>query len=149
MGLLTVEGLVAGYSSADRVLKGVALDVDPGEVVCIIGPNGAGKSTLLKAIAGLLRPSEGSIRLRDRDLVGRPARDVARDGIAFVPQEMNVFPTMSIRENLEMGGYVAPQRTRERIDVAFERFPMLAERRRTQARTLSGGQGRSWRWPWR
>ena len=140
MGLLTVEGLVAGYSSADRILKGVELSVDPGEVVCIIGPNGAGKSTLLKAIAGLLQPSEGSIRLRENDLTGRPAREVAREGIAFVPQEMNVFPTMSIRENLEIGGYVAPQQTRERIDAAFTRFPMLAERRRSAARTLSGGQ---------
>ena len=140
MGLLTVEGVVAGYSSADRILKGVGLSVDPGEVVCIIGPNGAGKSTLLKAIAGLLQPSEGTIRLRDRDLAGRPAREVAREGIAFVPQEMNVFPTMSIRENLEIGGYVAPDRTRERIAAAFERFPLLAERRRTAARTLSGGQ---------
>ena len=140
MGLLSVDGLVAGYSSADRILKGVGLSVDPGEVVCIIGPNGAGKSTLLKAIAGLLQPSEGSIRLRDQDLTGRPARDVAREGIAFVPQEMNVFPTMSIRENLEIGGYVAPDRTRERIDAAFARFPILAERRRSAARTLSGGQ---------
>ena len=140
MGLLTVDGLVAGYSSADRILKGVGISVDPGEVVCIIGPNGAGKSTLLKAIAGLLQPSEGSIRLREQDLTGRPARDVAREGIAFVPQEMNVFPTMSIRENLEIGGYVAPDRTRERIDAAFARFPILAERRRSAARTLSGGQ---------
>ncbi len=140
MGLLTVDGLVAGYSSADRILKGVGLDVDPGEVVCIIGPNGAGKSTLLKAIAGLLQPSEGSIRLRDQDLAGRPAREVAREGIAFVPQEMNVFPTMSIRENLEIGGYVAPDKTSERIAAAFDRFPMLAERRRSAARTLSGGQ---------
>ncbi len=140
MGLLTVDSLVAGYSSADRILKGVELSVDPGEVVCIIGPNGAGKSTLLKAIAGLLTPSEGAIRLRDRELTGWPARDVARAGIAFVPQEMNVFPTMSVRENLEIGGYVAPLRTRERIEAAFERFPMLAERRRSAARTLSGGQ---------
>ncbi len=140
MGLLSVDGLVAGYSSADRILKGVGISVDPGEVVCIIGPNGAGKSTLLKAIAGLLQPSEGSIHLREQDLTGRPARDVAREGIAFVPQEMNVFPTMSIRENLEIGGYVAPDRTRERIDAAFARFPILAERRRSAARTLSGGQ---------
>ncbi len=140
MGLLTVDALVAGYSSADRILKGVGLSVDPGEVVCIIGPNGAGKSTLLKAIAGLLHPSEGTIRLRDRDLAGRPAREVAREGIAFVPQEMNVFPTLSIRENLEIGGYVAPDKTAERIAAAFQRFPMLAERRRAAARTLSGGQ---------
>ena len=140
MGLLKVEALVAGYSSADRILKGVGLEIDAGEMVCIIGPNGAGKSTLLKAIAGLLRPSEGRVRLGDRDLTGRPAREVAREGIAFVPQEQNVFPTLSIRENLEIGGYVAPDKTRERIAAAFERFPMLAERRRSAARTLSGGQ---------
>ncbi|MEZ5667186.1 MAG: ABC transporter ATP-binding protein [Alphaproteobacteria bacterium] len=140
MGLLTVSGLVAGYSSADMILKGVDLEVDAGEIVCIIGPNGAGKSTLLKAIAGLLRVGSGAVRLGERAITGLAAREVARAGVAFVPQEANVFPTLSIRENLEIGGYVEPARTRARIEAAFARFPLLAERRRAAARTLSGGQ---------
>ena len=140
MGLLTVRDLVAGYSAADEILKGVELDVGEGEVVAIIGPNGAGKSTLLKAIAGILKPSRGTILLKDTAIQGRAPRDISRLGIAFVPQEQNVFPTMTVRENLEMGGYVEPKKARERIDGIFARFPILAEKRRQMARTLSGGQ---------
>ena len=131
---------MAGYSSADMILKGVSLEVAAGEIVCIIGPNGAGKSTLLKAIAGLLRVSSGTVSLGTESIAGMAARDIARSGIAFVPQEMNVFPSMSIRENLEIGGYVDRANTNRRIDDAFSRFPLLAERRRSAARTLSGGQ---------
>ena len=138
--LLSVRGVVAGYSSADMILKGVDLDLLPGEVVAIIGPNGAGKSTLLKAIAGLVRPSAGTILLHGAPIQGRPAREICAAGLAFVPQEANIFPTMSVRENLEMGGYVQPRRANARIAALFERFPMLAEKRRQAARTLSGGQ---------
>jgi branched-chain amino acid transport system ATP-binding protein/neutral amino acid transport system ATP-binding protein len=140
MGLLTATGVVAGYTAADEILKGVDLEVDPGEIVSIIGPNGAGKSTLLKAIAGILKPSRGSITLNGTAIHGRQARDIARLGLAFVPQEHNVFGTLSVRENLEMGGYVEPSRTAERIERIFARFPILAEKRRQMARTLSGGQ---------
>ena len=135
-----MRGVVAGYSSADMILKGVDLDLLPGEVVAIIGPNGAGKSTLLKAIAGLVRPSAGTILLHGAPIQGRPAREICAAGLAFVPQEANIFPTMSVRENLEMGGYVQPRRANARIAALFERFPMLAEKRRQAARTLSGGQ---------
>ena len=139
-GLLVAEGLVAGYSAADEVLKGVDLRVDEGEIVCIIGPNGAGKSTLVKTIAGLLAPSRGGIVFDGRSIAGHPAREISRLGVAYVPQEQNVFPTMSVRENLEMGGFVDPKGSARRIAQAFERFPMLARRRRVQARSLSGGE---------
>jgi branched-chain amino acid transport system ATP-binding protein/neutral amino acid transport system ATP-binding protein len=140
VGFLTVEGIVAGYSAADEVLKGVDLEVARGEIVSVIGPNGAGKSTLLKVIAGVLTPSRGHVRLGDTAIEGRPPREISALGVAFVPQERNVFPTLSVRENLEMGGYLDPRSTRRRIEAIFTRFPLLAERRRHAARTLSGGQ---------
>ena len=140
MTLLACRDIVAGYSAADEVLKGVDLTVARGEIVSIIGPNGAGKSTLLKVVAGILVPRRGSVRLGEQAIGGRPAREVSALGVAFVPQEQNVFPTMTVRENLEMGGYVDPRGARRRIDAIFERFPALAEKRRHAARTLSGGQ---------
>jgi branched-chain amino acid transport system ATP-binding protein/neutral amino acid transport system ATP-binding protein len=140
MSLLRVDDLVAGYARGDEILKGVSLDVAAGEIVAIIGPNGAGKSTLLKTIAGLLAPQRGSISLRDAPIGGLPPREIARRGVAFVPQEANVFPTLSVRENLEMGGFLDPAHVGARIDAAFARFPMLAEKRGRAARTLSGGQ---------
>jgi branched-chain amino acid transport system ATP-binding protein/neutral amino acid transport system ATP-binding protein len=140
VGLLTVRDVVAGYSAADEILKGVSLDVEPGEIVSIIGPNGAGKSTLLKVIAGILRPSRGTVLLDGRQIQGRPAREISALGLALVPQEANVFPTMTVRENLEMGGFLDPRGSRPRIDAIFARFPVLAEKRRQAARALSGGQ---------
>jgi branched-chain amino acid transport system ATP-binding protein/neutral amino acid transport system ATP-binding protein len=140
MSLLTVDGLVVGYGPADEVLKGVDFSVDTGEIVGIIGPNGAGKSTLLKAIAGLLKPGRGSIRLAGEPIGGRAPRDVSRLGVAYVPQEQNIFPTMSVRENLEMGGYIDPAGSRRKIDAVFAQFPLLGKRRRVAARGLSGGE---------
>ncbi|HXD97665.1 MAG TPA: ABC transporter ATP-binding protein [Candidatus Acidoferrum sp.] len=140
MGFLMVEGVVAGYSAADEVLKGVDLEVERGEIVSVIGPNGAGKSTLLKVIAGVLAPSRGHVRLGETAIEGRRPREISALGVAFVPQERNVFPTLSVRENLEMGGYLDPRGARRRIEATFARFPLLAERRRHAARTLSGGQ---------
>ena len=130
MTLLAVEGVVAGYSPTDEILKGVDLAVDAGEIVSVIGPNGAGKSTLLKVVAGLLRPHRGRVRLRDAAIQGRPAREISALGVAFVPQEQNVFASMTVRENLEMGGYVDPKGSRRRIDEIFARFPVLADKRR-------------------
>jgi branched-chain amino acid transport system ATP-binding protein len=140
MGLLTVSGLVAGYSAADEILKGVDFAVKKGEIVTIIGPNGAGKSTLLKTIAGLLKRKSGTISLAGQRIDGRPAREICMLGIAFVPQEHNIFPTMSVAENLEIGGYVDRRSAQGRIVTLLERFPMLGEKRRHAARTLSGGQ---------
>jgi branched-chain amino acid transport system ATP-binding protein len=140
MGFLNVDGVVAGYTAADEILKGLDFTLAPGEIVCVIGPNGAGKSTLLKTIAGLLAPSRGAITFKDRSLVGLPPREIARLGVAYVPQEHNVFPSMSVAENLEIGGYVAPTRVPERMHQVLARFPVLARKRRHAARTLSGGE---------
>ncbi|HXW27153.1 MAG TPA: ABC transporter ATP-binding protein [Xanthobacteraceae bacterium] len=140
MGFLTVSGVVAGYTAADEILKGLDFTLAAGEIVCVIGPNGAGKSTLLKAIAGLLKPARGAIAFKDRSLVGLEPRDIARLGVAYVPQEHNVFASMSVAENLEIGGYVAPARTRARMEAVLARFPALAAKRRHAARTLSGGE---------
>jgi branched-chain amino acid transport system ATP-binding protein len=137
---LTVKGVVAGYGAADEILKGVDFAIRPGEIACIIGPNGAGKSTLLKVISGLLRPKSGSVMIDGQEITGRLPRDIARAGLAYVPQEQNIFPTMSVRENLEMGGYVEPAAVPARIEQAFARFPVLAAKRRHAARTLSGGE---------
>jgi len=138
--LLSADGLVAGYTATDEILKSVELSLEAGEIVSIIGPNGAGKSTLLKVIAGILAPSRGSVHLRGVPIHGRRPREISALGVAFVPQEQNVFPTMTVRENLEMGGYVDPKGSRRRIDEIFARFPALADKRRHAARTLSGGQ---------
>lgn len=140
MSLLAATGIVAGYGAQDEILKGIDLVVGEGEIVGIIGPNGAGKSTLLKAIAGLLVPKSGRITLRGRDITGQASREISRLGLAYVPQEFNIFPTMSVRENLEMGGYIDPKAAGRRIDAVFTRFPLLAEKRRHAARTLSGGE---------
>jgi branched-chain amino acid transport system ATP-binding protein/neutral amino acid transport system ATP-binding protein len=97
MAELAARGIVAGYGAADEILKGVDFSVGKGEIVCIIGPNGAGKSTLLKTIAGLLRPKGGSVTLDGKDITGWLPRDIARSGLAYVPQEHNIFPSMSVR----------------------------------------------------
>lgn len=139
--LLEVEALVGGYGAADEILKGITLSLAPRRMAAIVGPNGAGKSTLLKAIAGMLRAKSGSVRLAGETLTGLPPRGVAARGVAFVPQEANIFPSLSVRENLEMGGYLEPRATvARRVEALFTRFPMLAEKRRRAARTLSGGQ---------
>jgi branched-chain amino acid transport system ATP-binding protein len=140
MSLLAVTSLVVGYNASEEVLKGVEFRIEPGEIVGIIGPNGAGKSTLLKAIAGLLKPGRGSILLNGEVIGGRAARDISRLGVAYVPQEQNIFPTMSVHENLEIGGYIDPKGSARKIEFAFERFPTLARRRRVAARALSGGE---------
>ncbi|TWT03965.1 ABC transporter ATP-binding protein [Reyranella sp. CPCC 100927] len=140
MTLLTVDGLRGGYVAADEIVRGASLSVAPGEIVSLIGPNGAGKSTLLKLIAGLLRPSAGRVSLQESEIAGLPVTAIGRLGLSFVPQEHNVFGTMTVRENLEMGAYQEPGRVRERIEALFARFPVLAQKRRAQARTLSGGQ---------
>jgi branched-chain amino acid transport system ATP-binding protein len=138
--LLSVEGVVAGYSPTDEILKGVDFALSAGEIVSVIGPNGAGKSTLLKVIAGILAPSRGAVRLRGQAIHGRPPREISALGLAYVPQEQNIFPSMSVRENLEMGGFLDRTGVRRKIDAILARFPVLAEKRRHAARTLSGGQ---------
>ena len=140
MGLLEAAGIVAGYGAADEILKGADLVVQPGEMVAVIGPNGAGKSTLLRALAGLLRLKSGSIRWEGRPIDALSPPDRARLGVALVPQEANVFASLSVRENLEMGGYLDPRHARTRLVELLERFPMLRDKQRQAAQTLSGGQ---------
>jgi branched-chain amino acid transport system ATP-binding protein len=138
--MLSVTNVVAGYGAHDEVLKGVSVTVAERELVVLIGPNGAGKSTLLKSIAGFLKVRDGTIAFEGKPIAGLRPREITRQGIAFVPQEANVFPSLSVEANLEIGGYVDRRATRDRMKGVFARFPMLAERRRQEARTLSGGQ---------
>lgn len=140
MSQLTASGIVAGYGAADEILKGVDFVVEAGEIVCIIGPNGAGKSTLLKVIAGLLTPASGSVTFGGSPITGKLPRDIARSGLAYVPQEHNIFPSMTVRENLEMGGYIDHRAAAQRIDGVLDRFPVLARKRSYAARALSGGE---------
>ena len=137
--LLEIEELTSGYGDHE-ILRGVSLHVAPGELVAIIGPNGAGKSTLLKTISGLLPARAGRVRLDGRDITGARASDVIRGGLCYVPQESNVFPSLSVWENLTLGGYTAPSHVDERAALGFELFPVLQARRRARAGRLSGGE---------
>lgn len=139
--LLEATDVVAGYIPDMPILHGVSAHVDAGEVVTIIGPNGAGKSTLVKAIAGLLQVSSGDIRLDGRRIEGLPANRLAAAGVGFVPQTENVFASLSIHENLIMGGVSLPaSRASRRIDKIYSIYPILKERRLEKAGVLSGGQ---------
>ena len=139
--MLRIEGLTAGYS-AIPVLNGVSIKVEEGQFVAIVGPNGAGKTTLFKTISGIVRPSAGTITFEDHDLLAiRPAHR-AHLGIAHVPEGRQVFPSLTVMENLEMGAMTeAGQRDwKQNIERIFEWLPILAERRGQFAGTLSGGQ---------
>ena len=136
--LLEVSGLAAGYLG-EKVVSDIDLGVSEGEAVAIVGSNGAGKSTLLRAVAGLLRPMDGRIRLAGRDLTRRPAHRVARAGVAYVPAERHLFPLMTVKTNLALGAY--PHRPdRESLSLVFELFPRREERPRQRAGTRSGGE---------
>lgn len=137
--LLRVEDLVAGYTDVN-ILHGVAIRVAPAEVVSIIGPNGAGKSTLIKAVCGLLRPRGGCVEFDGRDITrSRPHENVAR-GLGYVPQLDNIFPSLTVEENLEMGAFLLRDGLRDRLERVYEWFPALGGRRRQRAAALSGGQ---------
>lgn len=138
--LLEAIDIVGGYATAEHVVKGVTVRADVGELVTVIGPNGAGKSTALKLISGLLRPSTGEVRVAGESLAGKAPQVLARAGLGFVPQERNVFASLTVTENLEMGCLAAPKEARRRIEQSYARFPMLAEKRRAPAASLSGGQ---------
>lgn len=140
MTILAVEGAVAGYGREEQILKGASIRVEPGEIVSIIGPNGAGKSTLLKAVAGLLKLSQGRILFEGCAIEASDALGRAKAGIAFVPQERNVFGAMTVDENLAISAFLEPRRAAERSAAMMARYPMLAEKRKALARTLSGGQ---------
>lgn len=138
--LLAVRGLVAGYGGAP-IVHGVDLDAGAGEVATIIGPNGAGKSTLMKAITGQIEVMEGSVRLRGEEVAGLRGDKLARRGIGYVPQVKDVFGSLNVLENLEMGGYLlSRQELGPRTEEVFTTFPALAEMRTRTASKLSGGE---------
>jgi branched-chain amino acid transport system ATP-binding protein/neutral amino acid transport system ATP-binding protein len=137
--LLEIRNLSAGYGEHE-ILRGLSLRVDEGELVAVIGPNGAGKSTLLKALAGLVRPRAGRIVLRDADITGAATQQIVAHGLCYVPQEANVFASLSVWENLTIGAWTAPRTRNERAQAMVELFPVLAARRRARAGTLSGGE---------
>ena len=138
--LLRVDELYGGYGGGVDVLNGVNLHVSAGEIISIVGPNGAGKSTLMKAIFGLIEVREGRIHFGNTDITRlRPDRIVLQ-GLCYVPQERNVFPTLSVHENLEMGAFVRNDDIRPQLERVYELFPPLAEKKRQDAGKLSGGQ---------
>ena len=138
--LLKVEGLEAGYDDA-LILRGVALEADVEQIVAIVGPNGAGKSTLLKAIYGLVRPRAGSVTFAGQDVGGVRADRLTRSGMNYVPQTENVFPTLTVAENLHVGSLVLPRDERnDEIARVLDFLPLLAQRRRQRAGSLSGGE---------
>ena len=139
--VLRADGLVAGYVPEVDILSGVDAEVREGEIVTIVGPNGAGKSTLIKCIFGLLPPREGRVHLRGEDITGERPHVITRRGMSYVPQLDNVFPTLTVEENLEMGAIAGHDVDRgERMDAMYALFPRLAERRRQTAGTMSGGE---------
>ena len=141
--VLTITDLVAGYGGGD-VLRGVSLQVPEGGITCVVGPNGAGKSTLLSAVSGLLRPRLGSIELDGLDLAGLSPRQVLRRGVVQVPQNHSLFRDMTVRENIELGGYILGDRalTARRAATVLGTFPDIAGWAGRKAGSLSGGQQR-------
>ena len=139
MSLLDVSGLDAGYGDL-QILEGVDLTVDDGEYVTIVGPNGAGKSTVMKSIVGLTTFMGGTITFDDEEISDRRPEEIIRTGIGYVPQSDNVFPSLSVMENLEMGAYILDEVPEDRMRRVFDRFPILAERKTQKAGTMSGGQ---------
>ena len=140
-GALSVEDLVAGYSPEVDILNAVSVRLAEREIVAVVGPNGAGKSTLLKAIVGLVKPKRGRVWLADRSLDGLKPSAVARLGVGYVPQRDNVFPSLTVAENLEMGLAAALEKPlASRLEAMYSLFPRLAERRRQKVATMSGGE---------
>jgi branched-chain amino acid transport system ATP-binding protein len=138
--LLIAEDLVAGYIPEVNILNGCTLTLTEGELVGIIGPNGAGKSTLLKAMFGLIHVRSGQILLRGEDITRLLANQLVSRGVGFVPQTNNVFPRLTVEENLEMGIYLRPRQFEQRFGFVADLFPLLADRRKQRAGSLSGGE---------
>jgi ABC-type branched-subunit amino acid transport system ATPase component len=136
---LVINDLTAGYGGPP-IIEGICLEARPGAITAIVGPNGAGKSTLMKAIAGVVRPSGGEIKVCGNVTTGLAADKLVRQGMAYVPQVANVFPSLTVLENLEMGAYTRKSGVRDRVEELYELFPDLRLAARRPARTLSGGQ---------
>ena len=139
MPVLSIENLSGGYGEAD-ILHEISLEINTGEIVVVIGPNGAGKSTAMKAVFGLLRLSGGSVHLAGEDITNMDPAQVVNKGVCYVPQTNNVFPTLTVQENLEMGAYIRKDDFRPRLLEIYEMFPPLLEKKKQAAGELSGGQ---------
>ena len=139
MNFLVGEGMTGGYGGVD-ILRGCTIAVERGEVAVIVGPNGAGKSTAMKAIFGLVRLRRGAVRLEGEDITRLSPQARVRKGMGFVPQERNVFTTMTVQENLEMGAYIRRDDIGDTMARVFDLFPVLKEKRHQPAGELSGGQ---------
>lgn len=142
--MLRIEGIIAGYGGGD-VLQGVDLELQPGAIGCIVGPNGAGKSTVLRAVSGLLHPRQGSIHLEETDITGRSPAEILGLGIAQIPQSNGLFPSITVRENVLMGGYIQRRDKtllRKRYAEIAEMFAVVRDRADEKAGNLSGGQRR-------
>ncbi len=138
--LISINQVVAGYVPEVNILNGIDIHLKRGELIGVIGPNGAGKSTMLKALFGLIPVREGSVLLEGEDITGLKAHELVSRGIGYVPQVANVFPSLSVEENLEMGVFLQPKRFPERLEFVGELFPRLAERLSQRAGSLSGGE---------
>jgi branched-chain amino acid transport system ATP-binding protein len=138
--VLAAESVVAGYLPEVDILNGCDLHVMNGEIVGVVGPNGAGKSTLVKAVFGLLPVRSGTISLDGADITGKPAHELVSLGVGYVPQVRNVFPGLTVEENLQVGLYQRPRRFADRMRAVAELFPLLAQRRSQRAGSLSGGE---------
>jgi branched-chain amino acid transport system ATP-binding protein len=138
--VVEIRDVHAGYVPGVNILNGVNLQAAPGELVGIIGPNGAGKSTMLKALFGLIDVRSGEVLLNGDDITGLKAHALVERGIGYVPQNNNVFPSLTVRENLEMGMFLRPKRTTERVNWVLDLFPRLAERIKQRSGSLSGGE---------
>lgn len=139
MTRLVAEDIVSGYGEME-ILHGVSVRIEPGEIVSVIGPNGAGKSTLMKAVFGLLNIKAGRVLLDGSDITGLPPQESVRRGLSYVPQSDNIFPSLTIRENLEMGAYIRREGTEAKANEVLGLFPDLVDRQGERAGRLSGGQ---------
>lgn len=139
MIVIEARDITVGYTEVD-ILRDVSIQVKSGEIVSIIGPNGAGKSTLLKTIFGILKPRQGKVTLKELDITGLKPNMIVRKGISYVPQVDNIFPSMTIQENLEMGAFIRTDDYSQRLAEIYDLFPDLAERRKQKVGHLSGGQ---------
>lgn len=138
--LLKVENVYAGYVQDLNILQGINFRIAPGELIAVIGPNGAGKSTLAKTIFGLLNPNQGKIIFKGENIAGLKSNQIVKRGMCYVPQIANVFASLSVEENLEMGAFIRSGSLQSLKETIYTMFPRLAERRRQQAGTLSGGE---------
>ncbi|HEY8318723.1 MAG TPA: ABC transporter ATP-binding protein [Amnibacterium sp.] len=141
--VVDAQHLTAGYLPGINILNDCSLTAYPGELIGIIGPNGAGKSTLLKALFGLVPVRQGTVLLNGEDITNSKANKLVQAGVGFVPQTNNVFPSLTIEENLQMGLFLRPRRLSERLEAIYDLFPVLAERRSQRAGGLSGGERQS------